>query len=210
MEWQKFLRDFLILWATIDPISTVLIFAGLASRLGPKQRRRVALRAILYSGIILVGSAILGQFILLGMGISLVSFQLAGGIVLFLFALQMIFGIFQAESPATKGSDIAIYPLAFPSIATPGAILAVIVLTDNHLFAIPTQAGTVLITIAILGLTYALMRLAPRIINRLGRPGAELMIRAMGMILAALSVEMIIDALRASELLSQIVRSSFF
>jgi multiple antibiotic resistance protein len=88
MEWQKFLRDFLILWATIDPISTVLIYAGLTSRLGPKQRRRVALRAILFSGIILVGSAILGQFILLGMGISLVSFQLAGGIVLFLFALQ--------------------------------------------------------------------------------------------------------------------------
>lgn len=200
MEWQKFLRDFLVLWATIDPISTLLIFAGLTSNLGKKDRKRIALRAILYSGAVLVGTAILGQFILLGMGISLISFQLAGGIVLFLFALQMIFGTLQAGNPGTKSSDVAVYPLAFPSIATPGAILAMIVLTDNHLFAIPTQIGTVLIALVILGVTYVLMRQAPRILGRLGQPGAELMVRAMGMILAALSVELILDALRTGEL----------
>jgi len=66
-----------------------------------------------------------------------------------------------------------------------------IVLTDNHLFAIPTQMGTVLIALVILGVTYVLMRQAPRILGRLGQPGAELMVRAMGMILAALSVELI-------------------
>ena len=75
-----------------------------------------------------------------------------------------------------------------------------IVLTDNHLFAIPTQMGTVLIALVILGVTYVLMRQAPRILGRLGQPGAELMVRAMGMILAALSVELILDALRTGEL----------
>ncbi|MEX1248603.1 MAG: MarC family protein [Anaerolineales bacterium] len=198
MPWQKFLRDLLILWATIDPISTVVIFAGLTSRLNANKKARVAARAILYSGVVLVGAAVLGQFILLGMGISIVSFQLAGGIVLFLFALQMIFGnLHSSNSPETEG-DIAVYPLAIPSIATPGAILAIIVLTDNHLHPVPTQAGTILIAIAILAITYLLMRQAHRILDRLGRPGAELIVRVMGMILAALSVELIVDALRSS------------
>ncbi|MEX2162083.1 MAG: MarC family protein [Anaerolineales bacterium] len=201
MPWQKFLRDLLILWATIDPISTVVIFAGLTSRLGAKQRARVAAKAILYSSLVLVGAAVLGQFILLGMGISIVSFQLAGGIVLFLFALQMIFGSLQNSAVEKKGEDIAVYPLAIPSIATPGAILAIIVLTDNHLHPIPTQAGTILIALAILAFTYLLMRLAHRILSRLGRPGAELIVRVMGMILAALSVELIIDALQSSNFL---------
>jgi multiple antibiotic resistance protein len=200
MPWQKFLRDLLILWATIDPISTVVIFAGLTARLSPRARARVAGKAILYSGLVLVGAAVLGQFILLGMGISIVSFQLAGGIVLFLFALQMIFGSLQQSGARKKDGDIAVFPLAIPSIATPGAILAIIVLTDNHLYPISTQAGTILIAVIILAVTYLLMRLAHRILGRLGQPGAELIVRVMGMILAALSVELVVGALRSANL----------
>ncbi len=201
MEWQKLLRDLLILWATIDPISTIVIFAGLTSKKSANRRRRIAIRAIMYSASILVGSAILGQFILIGMGISIISFQLAGGIVLFLFALQMIFGILQREISHGNKGDIAVYPLAIPSIATPGAILAMIVLTDNHLFDIPTQMGTVLIAIFILAITYLLMIRSHRLLKRLGQPGAELIVRTMGLILASLSVELIVDALRSSALI---------
>lgn len=199
MVWQKFLRDFLILWATIDPISTVLIFVSLTSHQKSKKRSQVALRAIWYSAVILIGAAILGQFILLGMGISIVSFQLAGGIVLFLFALQMIFGKLQS-STAQQRDDIAVYPLAFPSIATPGAILAIILLTDNHLFAIPIQVGTVSIAIGILLITFFLMRNAVFFYRRLGKPGSELVVRVMGMILAALSVELVLDALKTGSI----------
>jgi multiple antibiotic resistance protein len=201
MPLQKFLRDLLILWATIDPISTVVIFAGLTAKLKTKQRNQVARRAILLSLLILVGSAVLGQFILVGMGISLVSFQLAGGIVLFIFALQMIFGSLSTEVSGKPEGDIAVFPLAIPSIATPGAILAVIVLTDNHLHSIPVQIGTVLITGLVLGVTLFLMMQANRILGFIGRPGAELIVRVMGMILAALSVELVLDAIRASQLL---------
>ncbi len=193
---QKFLRDFLILWATIDPISTMLIFSGITAELTDQAKRRTALRAVLFAGLVLLGSILLGQFVLAGMGISMLAFQVAGGIVLFLFALQLIFGNFTSESDKrlSPDQDLAVYPLDFPSIATPGAILAVILLTDNHLYSLPTQLGTTAIVLFILLVTYLLTRRASQILKRLSPAGAELMVRIMGLILAALSVQLIFDA----------------
>lgn len=202
MDWQKLIRDALVLFATIDPIAALMIFATVTAKVKEAQRARIALRAVMFSTLILVGSAVLGQFILIGMGISLVSFQVAGGIVLFLFALQMVFGTLQHSfSQAKRGSDLAIYPLAIPTIASPGAILAMILLTDNHLFSIPVQAATVGVAVLILGLTYLLFRQASRILARVGEPGAELIVRIMGLILAALSVQLIFDALVTGNLI---------
>ena len=89
---DKILQDALIIWATIDPIGTLAIFTALTSRLDEKERKRTAIRTILYAGAVLLGSIILGQLILNAMGIRMISFQLSGGIILFLFGLQMIFG----------------------------------------------------------------------------------------------------------------------
>lgn len=197
MLWQKFLRDALVLFATIDPIAALLIFATLTSKLNPAKRAKLALRAVFFSMGILIGSALLGQFVLIGMGISMVAFQVAGGIILFLFAMQMVFGTLQHSfaGHVERGGDLAIYPLAIPTIASPGAILAMIVLTDNHLHPVLTQAGTVLIALAILMVTYLLFRSATRILHWVGEPGAELIVRIMGLILAALSVQLIMDAI---------------
>ncbi len=203
MHQEKFIRDFLTLWATIDPISTLLIFVAVTRGMDRERRNRTALKAILYSGVILVGSIIIGQVILAALGISLVSFQVAGGIILFLFALQFTFGkLTGSEVPhGDEDHDLAVYPLAVPSTATPGAIIAVIVLTDNHIYSVPVQAGTALVTILILFITYWMMRVADRILHALGRQGAELLVRVMGLILAALSVELILDALQAGGIL---------
>jgi multiple antibiotic resistance protein len=202
MDWQKIIRDALVLFATIDPIAALMIFATVTAKVKKAQRARIALRAVMFSTLNLIGSAVLGQFILLGMGISLVSFQVAGGIVLFLFALQMIFGtLHHSFGQAKRGSDLAIYPLAIPTIASPGAILAMILLTDNHLFSIPVQVATVGVAVLILGLTYLLFRQATRILARVGEPGAELIVRIMGLILAALSVQLIFDALFTGNLI---------
>jgi multiple antibiotic resistance protein len=196
MLYEKFIRDFLTLWATIDPISTLLIFAALTRGMDEQARARTARKAAVYSGFILLGSLVVGQIILSALGIRLISFQVAGGIILFLFAIQLTFGKLTAEIPgAEEDHDLAVYPLAIPSIATPGAIIAVIVLTDNHIYSIGVQAGTAAITTLILFITYRMMRSADGILHLLGRQGAELLVRVMGLILASLSVELIFDAM---------------
>ena len=150
---EKLLQDALVIWATIDPIGTLAIFTALTGGLDAAQRRRTALRAIAYSTVVLLGAIVVGQLLLTAMGIRLISFQLGGGIILFLFGLQMIFGSGAASGKKEPGHDLAVFPLAIPGTATPGAILAVILLTDNNLYSIPTQAMTAAVMVTRLGVT---------------------------------------------------------
>jgi multiple antibiotic resistance protein len=200
MAAEKYLRDIIILWATIDPISTLLIFVALTADRSQEERNRIALRATLYAAILLLGSIVLGQLLLTAMGISMVAFQLAGGIILFLFALKFIFGVLtEAPGSLTSEEDIAVFPLAIPTIATPGAILAVIVLTDNRLFPLPVQLGTAVITILLLAITYLIMRASSQVLGIIGKQGAAMLVRVMGLVLAALSVQLIFDAIASRE-----------
>src|SRR5438270_520266 len=89
---EKIIRDFVMIWTTVDPISTLALFAGLTASLSTAERRGVARRGIFYAAIILVVAVVLGQIILDAMGIRLLSLKVAGGIILFLFGLQMLFG----------------------------------------------------------------------------------------------------------------------
>src|SRR6185369_1215853 len=90
--WDQALRDFVMLFVTIDPVGTLALFVPLTATMALKKRRRVALRAVVFAGAVLLGFLIAGEGLLAAMGIRLPSFQLAGGIVLFLFGLQMVFG----------------------------------------------------------------------------------------------------------------------
>jgi multiple antibiotic resistance protein len=196
---EKFIQDALIIWATIDPIGTMALFTALTAHLSSEERQRTAFKTVIYAGAVLLGSIVIGQVILGAMGIRLISFQLAGGITLFLFGLQMIFGSGPQSSRAEPEHDIAVFPLAIPATATPGAILAVILLTDNHVHPISVQIGTALITLGILGITLILLLFSSRIIGIIGISGASILTRVMGMILAALSVELIMNALGAEK-----------
>ncbi len=191
---EKLIRDALMLWATIDPITTMLIFAALTVGLSPDKRRRTAARAILYSAVILFVSLVIGQLVLAGMELDLLSLQVAGGIILFIFGLQMIFGSDSTFAPE-PGHDIAVFPLAVPSIANPGSILAVIILTDNDIHTVSIQLGTALVLAAILAVAYVLMLLAGPIVKVIGKNGASILVRVMGMILAALSVQLVLEGL---------------
>jgi multiple antibiotic resistance protein len=189
-------KDFLFLWATIDPIGTLVIFTALTKKLSNVDRKRIAFKSILYASIILIGAIVLGQIILTWMGIRLASFQIAGGIILFLFALQMIFSDLSAkDTEKEKNHSIAVFPLAIPSIATPGAIMAVILLTDNQTYNISHQLITATILIFVLGITYLMMLFSDKILKVIGQNGADLLIKVMGMLLAALSAEIIIDGI---------------
>jgi multiple antibiotic resistance protein len=196
--WEKFIQDLLILWATIDPIGTLALFASLASKQDDAQRRKTAVKAVLYSGAILLGAIVVGQKLLDAMEIHLVSMQVAGGLILFLFGLQMVFGSGPMAGGAAKepGHDIAVFPLAVPSIASPGALLAVILLTDNDTFTIAQQFGTAAVLVAVLLVTLVFMLAANPILRVIGQNGAAILVRVMGIILAALSVEFVMEALR--------------
>ena len=192
----KLFRDFMLIWTTIDPIGNLALFAGLTAALTREERRRVARRATTYAAIILVGAVVLGQIILDAMGIHLLSLKLAGGIILFLFSLQMLFGSFENTGGAPEeGRDIAVFPLAVPSIAGPGTIMAVIVQTDNDVYTVPEQAATAGILLLVLLMTYALFLLSEKILAVIGRQGASILVRIMGIILASLSVELVMNAL---------------
>ena len=158
----KISKDFATIWTTIDPIGNVAIFAGLTASLTRAERRRTALRATVYAAVILVVAVVAGQIILDAIGIHLHSLKVAGGIILFLFGLQMLFGRVDAKpGTAEPGRDLAVFPLAVPSIAGPGAMMAVILLTDNDVYTVAEQAQTGVVLLVVLLLTYVLLLFFP-------------------------------------------------
>ncbi|CAN5579437.1 MarC family protein [soil metagenome] len=185
-----------MIWTTIDPIGNVALFAGLTASLTRPERRRTALRASLYGAVILVLSVVAGQIILDAVGIHLHSLKVAGGIILFLFGLQMLFGQADASpGSAEAGRDLAVFPLAVPSIAGPGAMMAVILLTDNDVYTVPEQVQTGVVLVVVLVLNYLLLLLSDLVLRLIGRGGAAILVRVMGVILAALAVEIVLTAL---------------
>lgn len=193
------LRDALILLSTIDPIGTVLVFAVVSEGMSAVARRRLAARAVVIAGVALIGFLVLGQVALAAMHVTLTSFQIAGGVFLFLFGAQMTLTDFTAHLAGPedgKGSrDPAVFPLAIPAIASPGALLAVVVLTENARYSTAHQAMTAGILVAILALTYLALRWSSHLMRWLGRTGGAALIRILGMILAALAVEMVVEGL---------------
>lgn len=177
----KISKDFATIWTTIDPIGNVAIFAGLTASLTHAERRRTALRACVYAAVILVVAVVAGQIVLDAIGIHLRSLKVAGGIILFLFGLQMLFGRLDAKAEAPEpGRNLAVFPLAVPSIAGPGALMAVILLTDNDVYTVAEQAQTGVVLLVVLLLTYVLLLFSDGILRAIGRDGAAILVRVMG------------------------------
>lgn len=198
MNWTDSLRDFITLWVVIDPIGTIPVFLASTAGLEAAQRRAVAIRGIIVATAILLFFLICGQFLLEAMGISLISFQIAGGIVLLLFALTMIFG---PAKPTTDLQDApadhmqsAVFPVAIPSIASPGAMLAIVLLTDNHRFSAVDQAMTGIMLGGVLLATLVFMLAASPIHKLIGTGGENIISRVMGMVLAAVAVDSVLTA----------------
>jgi multiple antibiotic resistance protein len=192
----KICKDFATIWTTIDPIGNVAIFAGLTASLSRSERYRTALRATLYATVILIVAVIAGQIILDAIGIRMQSLKVAGGLILFLFAVKMLFGGLDSRPGSPEaGRDLAVFPLAVPSIAGPGAMMAVIVLTDNDVYTVPQQAETGVVLLVVLLLTYIFLRFSDIILRIIGQQGAAVLVRVMGIILASLAVEIVLTAL---------------
>jgi multiple antibiotic resistance protein len=185
-----FAATFVFFFAVIDPIGTVPVFIAVTRRQDGRTKRRVAFVATAVSAAILVFFVAAGELILAAMGIPLAAFQIAGGIVLFLFALSMIFGESKPEHEiklAASGTETAIFPLAVPSIAGPGAMLAAVLLTENARHTISEQAQVTVTMLAVLLVGYLLMLAASWIQRLIGDSGASVVSRVMGLILASVA-----------------------
>jgi len=193
---EKLIGDVLIFLATIDPIGTLALFVGLTGDISAADRSRLALRSVGIAAAVLVGFIAIGQVVLVGLGIRLESFQFAGGIIFFLFGLQMVFGSgsLASNTPSEEHHDVAVFPLAVPSIASPGAILACVVLTDNGEFSLFEQVLTCGGLLAVLVLTLLVLLQADRVYRLIGKSGCALLVRVLGLVLAALAVEMTVEA----------------
>src|SRR3954471_13303732 len=151
-----FVTQLVTLWAVLDPISHLPLFIGATAGLDAAERRRAATIACIMAFVVLAAFGLAGKFLLHAMGISLLSFQIAGGLVLFVFAVSMVLGkaAVQArtdappDGPAVPRGDavmaIAVHPLATPIIAGPGAMLTMVLLIDNNRFSVLDQAYTIL------------------------------------------------------------------
>ena len=204
---QQDITDLITLWVVIDPVGTLPVFLAITAGMSAAAARRTALRATIAAFVVLLFFVVAGQALLQAMEIDLDAFQIAGSVVLFLFALTMIFGEPKAAAEErdleTSDVDRSIYPLAIPSIASPGAMLAVVSLTDNSKFNLAEQAETVAQMTLILAVTLVLMLLASRIIKIIGDAGASVISRVMGLILASVAVNGIVLGIKQAFTLTQ-------
>lgn len=194
-----FVAVFITFFAVIDPIGTVPVFIAVTQKYDPKTRRRIALLATLVSACVLLFFVGVGEIILDALSIPLAAFQVSGGIVLFLFALNMIFGDSKPEEEIKmlkkSHKETAIFPLAIPSIASPGAMLAAVLLTKNSIYSLSQQVQTALTMLSVLLLAYLLMLLGGGITRVIGSSGASVVSRVMGLILSAIAANHILGGI---------------
>lgn len=196
---DEFVSIFIFLFAVIDPIGSVPVFLAVTKGFNEKQKRKIAIRAVLTSAVVLLFFVGVGEIILDAINVPLSAFEIAGGIVLFLFALTMIFGDSKPDEEIKmikSENETAIFPLAIPSIASPGAMLAVVLLTKNEEHSIIEQAEISLIIFLVLGVVLVLLLLSNYVHRIIGNGGSSIISRVMGLILTAVAVNNILDGIK--------------
>ncbi|MBP2278081.1 MULTISPECIES: MarC family protein [Sphingomonas] len=201
---ELYISSLITFFVVIDPPGCAPIYAGLTAGATPVHARAMALRAVLVAAGILLVFALFGEALLHGLGISLASFRIAGGIMLFLIALEMVFEkrTERREDRAAKiaaepHEDVSIFPMAMPMIAGPGSIASVMLLMgrnegiERSLVVLGALATILLLTLV------ALLAAGP-IMRVLGAKIEAVITRLLGVLLAALAVQFVIDGVKIS------------
>jgi multiple antibiotic resistance protein len=198
-----FITAVISLFVIIDPTGNIFSFLALSAAGGP-LRPGLARRSCLYAFLILTFFIILGRLVLTFFGISLPAFQIAGGLILFRIAFDMIEGQGHFNRLDTSSSlvaaeyrDTALVPLAMPLLAGPGAISTILVLTSRSRSRLEDLLIFAALTLVMV-LTYLAFRFAEQLLGLMKESGMRLLTRVMGLILAALAVEFVIQGLRAA------------
>jgi multiple antibiotic resistance protein len=192
MNWRAFVEAFVTLVVIMDPVGSAPIFISLTAGRSSAARRRAALEAAGAAGGVVVVFALFGRLILDYLHVSVESLTIAGGLLLLLVALQMLRGEDMAQ-PNT--ANVALVPLATPLLAGPGAIAAVMVLTRRYEDT-PGMIGVLLAIVAVVVVVAVGLMLADRIARLVPPSAIQLLTRVLGLLLAAIAVQFIIDAVK--------------
>lgn len=208
-SFDTFLNAFITLFVTADPIGNAPLFLGLTVGLTAAVRRTIAVRASVIAFMILSLFAVTGTAVLDTIGISIDAFRIAGGVLLFVTAFEMIYGARQQRRKQTSNAasaehaaDLAVFPLAIPLLAGPGTISATILLSSEMSASPDVKAwvGTLSLISVIAAITFvaAIILLAAEALDKyIGATGKLVMTRLLGVLLAALSVQYIADGVLA-------------
>jgi len=217
--YELFISSFVTFFVVIDPLGIAPIFAVMTDGASSAFKRKMILKAVLTGTIILLMFAFVGNGLLAALGISLMAFKTAGGVLLFMIALDMVFEKRterrekaseeftheHTESTITKRQniddefdDISIFPMAIPFMAGPGSIAYIMLLMSNHTGDIQTQGLVIGAMIAVLVLTVFILMAATKIIDWLGQTVANAITRILGVLLAALATQYIFDGIKGA------------
>lgn len=195
-------------FATIGPLDVAAMFAAMTADTPARERRRTAVRGTVIATLILLAFALLGEAMLAGLGITLPALRIAGGILLLLIGIEMVFArssggtstTDEEEREAAMRQDIAVFPLATPLIAGPGAMGAAILLMADAAGNFLLQATVIASLLLMLILTLVVMLLASQIQRWLGVTGMHVISRVFGVLLSALAVQYFLDGISQSGL----------
>lgn len=199
------LTAFVTLLVVVDPIGIAPAFLSVTQDIPQAARRGVGFRAALIAAFILAGTALIGNWLLARLGIGLPAFRISGGILLFVIAFEMVLGVRparearQAEQAMEEHArNIAAFPLAIPLIAGPGAITATLLLagqTADNALLLAVLTGIIIVVAAACAIAFLF---ASRVANIMGVTGNIVLSRLLGVVLAALAVQFVIDGSRAA------------
>jgi multiple antibiotic resistance protein len=203
---DELVKFFVVLLVVVEPLSLLPILAGLTEGANEAYRRRMSLKAVGISAVVCLVFAVSGVLLLELLGISVDAFKVGGGILLFILAIEMVFARPSGARSITPGEDeaahqrgdISVFPLAFPLIAGPGALATILLafagvpIGSVQFFA---QIGVILL---VLGITLALMLMTGPVMHAIGQTGGAVMGRLLGVLLAALASQFVMDGVRGS------------
>lgn len=200
---ELLLNTFVTLFIVIDPIGVASVYAALTVTMSASARRQTAIRGTLIATLMLFAFFLGGDVLLRTIGVGVPAFRIAGGILLFLLAIDMVFArqsglrstTIREQEEAEQKSDMSVFPLAFPLVAGPGALTTVLLMaaTPGSPFIFASMS---IIIAAVLSMTLISLLLASRISGLLGETGSNVISRLLGLLLAALAVQFVIDGVK--------------
>lgn len=203
------IRAFTTFFATVSPVDAAALFAALSVSATAEQRKSMAIKGTLIATVLLLLFSLFGGDVLRWMGITLPALKTAGGVLLLLMSIDMVFArpsgmtstTVAENSEAVTKNDISVFPLATPLIAGPGALGAAVLLTAETEGELALQAAVIAALIAVMAMTLAMLLLAAQVHRFLGVTGQNVIMRVVGILLAALAVQFLFDGVRTSGLL---------
>jgi membrane protein, MarC family len=202
---NAFLNNFVVLFSVIDPIGVAWLFAAMTHGTARQEQRRMAYRATILASIILLLSFFTGTALLDWFGITIPAFRIAGGLLLFLLSIDMVFARHSGlrsttsaeQDEASHKQDVSVFPLAFPLLAGPGAITTILLMASDNTRCL-FDWEVLLVLILVIFTTLIALLYAPVLTRSLGETGANVVSRILGLLLAALAMQYVVDGIKTS------------